>query len=209
MNPDLSPIPSVTRLVLSSGTPTYRDPYRKVGTLTGGHAKSALLEDPVPAVGEVGMNALLGLLHEFIERAGGEVAVAESGPPSERPRKTREDEALHPLVREAAKRVRQLSDQRVCEQAVDALQRLSERLPLQAPDAVATLVVSVFDDGSVIIEWPMPGRRAGFSVSPEASESGWFFVSSKDCGNIMASGALAEAPMEQIVEWALGNLPTK
>jgi hypothetical protein len=194
--------PSVTQLALASGTPLYRDPYRKVGQALPGNRRSVLLDDPIETVGEVGTHTLMRLLFELLGRARGTLPLVSAGPISElATRASLSSQPQHSLLADAHSRAALINDDRVREQAIEALERLSAYLPKDSPQ-LPPFVLSRLDDGSVYIEWPLPGRRLGFAVQPTRSESGWFFVSDADCGNIMASGALNEAPMEQLVGWA-------
>jgi len=200
--------PSVTQLVLASGTPLYRDPYRKVGQIWPGHRRSVLLDDPVEAFGEVGKNALTWLLFEVLTRAGGNLTLVPSGPNSERATPIAAGaEAPHPLLADVFARVALLSDASVRERADETLLQLGAHLPADC-DQLPPFVLSRLDDGAALVEWPLPGRRLGFVFHAEKVDSGWFFVSDADWGNIMASGALDDAQMEQLVGWAL-NLRDK
>jgi hypothetical protein len=195
--------PSVMQLAFASGTPLYRDPYRKVGQTLPGHRRSVLLDDPVETVGAVGTTALTWLLFELPGRARGNLPLVPSWPISERAtRVARSAEPAHPLTIDAHGRLALINDGRVREQAIQALRRLEEYLPADS-EQIPPFVLSCFDDGAVYIEWPLAGRRLGFAVYPTRSESGWFFVSDPDWGNIMAHGGLDEAPLEQLVGWAL------
>ena len=184
---------SLTKLVLASGTPLSRDPYN-------GLSLDGLLDDPIEAIGEVGRNALPAMLMQLLRRTGGDVSIA---PASVRgllvaPAVPHCDA----LIAGAREQAEHLEAGDIRSRALSVLDRLRAALPANV-DAERRVVLTQLDDASVIIEWPLPGRRLGFSIHADATESGWFFVSTPEWGNIMASGALNDAPMEQLVEWAL------
>ncbi|HEY3820352.1 MAG TPA: hypothetical protein VGL81_24475 [Polyangiaceae bacterium] len=196
----------MTKLVLSSGTPLYRDPYRKVGLAQPGHSRSVLLDDPVDAVGEIGKNALTWLAVEVLARVAGELSLAYAGPQLESAVRVGapDGDQLHRALVDATGRAAQLSNATVRAQAVATLNNLAARL-VGKRNELPRVVLSELEDGSALVEWLLDGRRLGFALYPDKASSGWFFVSGAESGNIMASGAWIDAPMEQLVAWALGT----
>jgi hypothetical protein len=196
--------PSVTRLALASGTPLYSDPYLK-GILGSYGERSVLFDDPIETVGELGHAAAVCWLTELVNRAHGDVTLVPSGPLSEHllARAPCADPP-HPLLVDVCAQVQSLEDVAVRGQADEILARLAEHLPTSG-HGLSAAVFSSLDDGSIIIEFPLVERRLGFTIRPLRAESGWFFVSGPNWANIMASGALDEAPVEQLASWVVSS----
>ena len=58
------------------------------------------------------------------------------------------------------------------------------------------------DDGSVVVEWAFEGRRLALSFDPKPGESGWFFLSSREFGDVRVRGRFDDfdaAPMLSMV----------
>jgi hypothetical protein len=59
------------------------------------------------------------------------------------------------------------------------------------------------DDGSILIEWIFDDFRIGFSIEPDVQESSWYLVSSKNLGEISASGYIQMAEIKNLIIWII------
>ncbi|MBK7863957.1 MAG: hypothetical protein IPJ65_36195 [Archangiaceae bacterium] len=66
-------------------------------------------------------------------------------------------------------------------------------------------VTSLLDDGSMMVEWPLDGRRLGLNFGPTPEESGWFFVSSKEFGDVRAHGHWGADEFKFLLPWVLSR----
>ena len=64
-----------------------------------------------------------------------------------------------------------------------------------------SLQVASLDANTVLLEWATDNFRVGLSVDTEPNESGWYFVSSKELGQIAASGYISEVASRRLVPW--------
>jgi hypothetical protein len=169
-----------------------------------------LLDDPIEAFGSVGRFAFASMLFEVLSHFG-LIAVPFPRAPSipllaaarcPSPAVTAADR----VTSEARQRAAELAHTALRDRAIRTIQSFETALGNATVDvATPALVLSVLEDHSVIIEWPLPGRRLGFALHESESDSGWFFASTPEWGNILASGALVGAPMEQLVGWSLAG----
>ena len=59
------------------------------------------------------------------------------------------------------------------------------------------------DDGSILIEWIFDDFRVGFSIGPDMQESSWYLVSSKNLGEISASGYIPKTDIKDLILWLI------
>jgi hypothetical protein len=71
------------------------------------------------------------------------------------------------------------------------------------PTAIPELQVFLPEDGSILLEWGTPSYRVGFSFERDDTESAWYLVSTRDLGQIGASGYIARADKDKLVPWLL------
>jgi len=57
------------------------------------------------------------------------------------------------------------------------------------------------DDGSVLIEWIFSNFRIGFNIEPNPEDSGWYLVSSKNLGEVSASGYISNINISPLFLW--------
>jgi hypothetical protein len=65
------------------------------------------------------------------------------------------------------------------------------------------------EDGSVLIEWHLAGRRLGFNIEPAQGQSGWFYAFSRDSGGQCGSGSLASLDMKALFHTMLTTTPAR
>jgi len=76
------------------------------------------------------------------------------------------------------------------------------------PGAVPELQVFLPEDGSILLEWGSPGYRVGFSLERNEAESGWYLVSTRELGQIGASGYMGHTAKDKLVQWLLDFIVT-
>jgi len=59
------------------------------------------------------------------------------------------------------------------------------------------------EDESVLIEWAFRDFRVGFTIETNHEESGWYLVSNKKLGGILASGSIANIDLKTHLLWLL------
>lgn len=84
------------------------------------------------------------------------------------------------------------------DEAASVFGTLSSELSRFDLDNLPPLTAVLPGDGSLMVEWALQGRRLGLSFSPNAEESGWFFVSSKNFGDVRAHGRLGAAGLRHL-----------
>lgn len=116
--------------------------------------------------------------------------------------------SISSLVRSARRAVRQTDNAEVVERATDLLLTIQETLEvfqrqeLQLSHFPPLHAVST-DEGSILIEWAFSDFRIGFSVDPDPSDSSWYLVSTKNLGEIAASGYFAGVTLRSLVLWLI------
>lgn len=64
-----------------------------------------------------------------------------------------------------------------------------------------TIMVTLPDDGSLLIGWYAKHWRLALSLEKNAIESSWHFVSDKTLGNFRESGTLESIERQRIANW--------
>ena len=64
------------------------------------------------------------------------------------------------------------------------------------------------DDGSFVVEWILDQRRMGLTFDPNPRDSGWFFVTSLELGNVHAYGRFQGFEVSALLALTLGP-PTR
>ncbi|HZL17997.1 MAG TPA: hypothetical protein VFG23_09655 [Polyangia bacterium] len=82
-----------------------------------------------------------------------------------------------------------LTNDRMRDEALAVASGLRDALA-DSEETPPTISASQLPDGSFIIEFVGPGKRAGFTIEPEEGQSGWFFASFDGSHPISASGSL-------------------
>ncbi len=59
------------------------------------------------------------------------------------------------------------------------------------------------EDNSVLIEWTFRDFRIGFTIEDNREDSGWYLVSNRKLGEILASGSIANIDLEKHLLWLL------
>lgn len=59
------------------------------------------------------------------------------------------------------------------------------------------------EDNSVLIEWTFRDFRIGFTIEANKENSGWYLVSNRKLGEILASGSIANIDLEKHLLWLL------
>lgn len=112
----------------------------------------------------------------------------------------------HNLIRPAWKIMRQTEKQEIGDEARRVLELIQETIATfqhlgfdlgYLPQLQAFKV----DDGSILIEWIFDDFRLGFSIEPEVQESSWYLVSSKNLGEISASGYIPRTDIKNLILW--------
>jgi hypothetical protein len=142
---------------------------------------------------------------EFVRRACKEALRHYAAPSTQ----VRPADALAAILGETYEALGRIKVDAVKKEASDFLPKLTAallRFDLTSAPAMAAVVL---DDESFVIEWAFASRRLGFSFDPQPGESGWFFVSSLDSGNVRAHGRLVGAELIFLLAWALEQNPRR
>lgn len=62
---------------------------------------------------------------------------------------------------------------------------------------------SIAEDGAVLFEWIFRDYRIGFSIEPNAQESGWFLIANRNLGEISASGFISGVNLNVLIPWLI------
>lgn len=117
------------------------------------------------------------------------------------------------ILGDARRALRQINDQPIAERFAPFLTTIQELL-LQLQQrgfdlqSMPRLHAHLPNDGSVVLEWILNDYRLGFTIEQDTNDSGWYLVSNRRMGEIMASGALTQVDREVIDSWLhfiLGN----
>lgn len=107
------------------------------------------------------------------------------------------------LTRPIAVIIDSLANRSVREQAESLLRELRPILLRAARDSdLPPLRATETEDGTALIEWVFADRRLGFSLEKDPKDSGWYFVSSRSSGGVLASGDSSTMDLELLVTWA-------
>ena len=99
--------------------------------------------------------------------------------------------------------IESFANRSVREQAQSLVRELRPVLLRAARDSdLPPLRATQTEDGGALIEWIFADRRLGFSLEEDPKESGWYFVSSRSSGGVVASGDSSTMDLELLVAWA-------
>jgi hypothetical protein len=108
--------------------------------------------------------------------------------------------------------INKLTDSNLALQAEDLLDLLEREIRRRAArmdvGSFPELKPSVWEDGTVMLEWTTPSFRVGFNVGPEPSERGWYLAPTRQYGGIGADGPLGDdstGVARLLVEFVLEN----
>ena len=114
----------------------------------------------------------------------------------------------HNIIRPAWKIMWQIKNQKIANEARRVLELIQETIATfqhlrfdlgYLPELQAFKV----DDGSILIEWIFDDFRIGFSIEPDVQESSWYLVSSKNLGEISASGYISGTDIKNLILWLI------
>lgn len=66
------------------------------------------------------------------------------------------------------------------------------------------LDATIFDDGSLLIEWPFPDFRLGFGIELNPKESGWYIVTNAKLKEVLTSDYLDSISINELVKLFVG-----
>ncbi len=112
------------------------------------------------------------------------------------------------LIKSALEILRARSDQDISKRAktillliqetVFSIQHLNFDLAYLPP-----LSAMYIEDGSILIEWAFKDFRIGFTIETIPEESGWYLVSNRQLGGILASGNISNIDLKIHLLWLL------
>jgi hypothetical protein len=59
------------------------------------------------------------------------------------------------------------------------------------------------EDGSILFEWIFKDYRIGFSMETDVNESSWYLITTKNLGEINASGLIHDNNLHTSIPWLL------
>lgn len=80
-------------------------------------------------------------------------------------------------LRSASECIQKLENQVIREQATELVRSLSRALATVDTNSLPPLHVFTEDDGSLFLEWMLPGKRIGVTIEENPDDSCWFIVS--------------------------------
>jgi hypothetical protein len=112
------------------------------------------------------------------------------------------------LVKSALQTIRTTTNKKIAEESRDLLlliQKIVISLQHLNFDIVylPPLTAVNVEDNSVLIEWIFRDFRIGFTMEDNQGDSGWYLVSNRKLGEILASGSIANIDLEKHLLWLL------
>lgn len=90
-------------------------------------------------------------------------------------------------------------DRHVALAANEAILRLVQAAALYETSDMPEVATVEHGNGSLFVEWILPGRRIGFTFDRDVEQSGWHYVSAPSMGGSVEHGALDELDVSYIV----------
>jgi hypothetical protein len=112
------------------------------------------------------------------------------------------------LVKSALQTIRDTTDKKIADRSRNLLQLIQkivaslQHLSFDVAYLPPFTAVNV-EDNSVLIEWTFKDFRIGFTIEDNEEDSGWYLVSNRKLGEILASGSIANIDLEKHLLWLL------